>query len=332
MAISDPRSSVQGRIPGLARRSTGHHGAGDSAALSLKHHGRRRRGRRRPGHLPPVLSASVNPAVWWRPSPSSKGRSAWAAWTWRCGRSTATGAGTDDQRRRRPGDGRGRAAGPLRGGSDAPGIRCHDSAPFDVTAGETAQVLVDLRLTFVAPSVEVRAPTSPTESVQPVSASDMLSGSVMDLAPLQGDDFQSLLPLLPGHPAGSRWPAPRQRRPAHAGRAPDQQHQPDRSLDRGLRSRVARAESRIGRAARQSLLRRIRPVFDQRGAASDQAWNQRVGNQAGQPDAPVSRRLRRHPRVRAAVLGPRAAEAGPAVSRAGRAVPLCQRSGEEPAR
>src|SRR5688572_121833 len=79
-----------------------------------------------------------------------------------------------------------------------PGFVATTSAPFEVMAGETAQVLVDLRLTFVAPSVEVRAPTSPTQSVQPVSTSDMLSGSVMDLAPLQGDDFQSLLPLLPG--------------------------------------------------------------------------------------------------------------------------------------
>ena len=79
-----------------------------------------------------------------------------------------------------------------------PGFVAATSAPFEVTAGETAQVLVDLRLTFVAPSVEVRAPTSPTQSVQPVSTSDMLSGSVLDLAPIQGDDFQSLLPLLPG--------------------------------------------------------------------------------------------------------------------------------------
>ena len=55
-----------------------------------------------------------------------------------------------------------------------------------------------MRLTFIAPSVEVRAPTSPTQSVQPVSASDMLSGSVLEIAPLAGDDFQSLLPLLPG--------------------------------------------------------------------------------------------------------------------------------------
>jgi hypothetical protein len=79
-----------------------------------------------------------------------------------------------------------------------PGFESATSAPFEVQAGETAQVLVDLQLTFVAPSVEVRAPTSPTQSVQPVSASDMMSGSVLDIAPLQGDDFQSLLPMLPG--------------------------------------------------------------------------------------------------------------------------------------
>jgi hypothetical protein len=34
--------------------------------------------------------------------------------------------------------------------------------------------------------------------VQPVSMSDMLDGSLLETAPLEGDDFQSLLPLLPG--------------------------------------------------------------------------------------------------------------------------------------
>jgi hypothetical protein len=73
-----------------------------------------------------------------------------------------------------------------------------DSAPFDVRAGAVTQVLLDIQLTFVAPSVEVVAPASPTQSIQPVSASDMLAGSVLEIAPLEGDDFQSLLPLLPG--------------------------------------------------------------------------------------------------------------------------------------
>ncbi len=79
-----------------------------------------------------------------------------------------------------------------------PGFVATDSAPFEVRAGQVTQVLVDITLTFVAPGVEVRASVSPTESVQPVSTSDMLAGSVLDTAPLEGDDFQSLLPLLPG--------------------------------------------------------------------------------------------------------------------------------------
>lgn len=79
-----------------------------------------------------------------------------------------------------------------------PGFVPTDSAAFGVRAGEVTQVLLDIRLTFVAPSVEVRAPTSPTQSVQPVSTSDMLAGAVLESAPLEGDDFQSLLPLLPG--------------------------------------------------------------------------------------------------------------------------------------
>jgi hypothetical protein len=80
-----------------------------------------------------------------------------------------------------------------------PGFVSKDSAVFEVRANEVAQVLVDIQLTFVMPQIEVRAETpSPTDSVQPVSMSDMLAGSVFELAPLEGDDFQSLLLLLPG--------------------------------------------------------------------------------------------------------------------------------------
>jgi hypothetical protein len=79
------------------------------------------------------------------------------------------------------------------------GFLDRDSPVFEVRAGETVQVLLDIQLTFVLPEIEVRAETpSPTDSVQPVSMSDMLSGSLLDVAPLTGDDFQSLLPLLPG--------------------------------------------------------------------------------------------------------------------------------------
>jgi hypothetical protein len=79
-----------------------------------------------------------------------------------------------------------------------PGFVDTDSTPFDVREGQSAQVLLDIELTFVAPSVEVQPQASPTQSVQPVSTSDMLSGAVLDVAPLEGDDFQSLMTLLPG--------------------------------------------------------------------------------------------------------------------------------------
>ena len=74
-----------------------------------------------------------------------------------------------------------------------------DSAAFGVRANEVSQVLVDIQLTFVMPPVDVRSSMpSPTNSVQPVSMSDMLSGAVLDVAPLLGDDFQNLMQLLPG--------------------------------------------------------------------------------------------------------------------------------------
>jgi hypothetical protein len=80
-----------------------------------------------------------------------------------------------------------------------PGFEARESPLFTVRAGETAQILLDTRLTFVQPDVQVRAENpSPTDSVQPVSMSDMLSGSILETAPLEGDDFRSLLPLLPG--------------------------------------------------------------------------------------------------------------------------------------
>ena len=83
--------------------------------------------------------------------------------------------------------------------ASGPGFQERDSTVFDVRANETAQVILDAQLTFVLPGVQVRADTpSPTDSVQPVSMSDMLSGSLFETAPLEGDDFRSLLPLLPG--------------------------------------------------------------------------------------------------------------------------------------
>ena len=78
------------------------------------------------------------------------------------------------------------------------GFADSESAPFSVEVGETEQVLVEMRLTFVRESVDVVVPAnSPTESLQPVAVSDVLTGAKMDVQPLAGDDFQSLLTLLP---------------------------------------------------------------------------------------------------------------------------------------
>jgi hypothetical protein len=78
------------------------------------------------------------------------------------------------------------------------GFEDTESAPFDVKPGVTEQVLIEMRLTFVRESVEVVLPAnSPTESLQPVAVSDLLTGAKMDIQPLAGDDFQSLLTLLP---------------------------------------------------------------------------------------------------------------------------------------
>ncbi len=72
------------------------------------------------------------------------------------------------------------------------------SGHFTIDPGETHHVLVEMRLTFVRESVEVVVPAnSPTESLQPVAVSDVLTGTKMDIQPLAGDDFQSLLTMLP---------------------------------------------------------------------------------------------------------------------------------------
>jgi outer membrane receptor protein involved in Fe transport len=73
-----------------------------------------------------------------------------------------------------------------------------ESAPFAVAAEQTAQVLVEMRLALLRENVSVvAAGNSPTESIQPVAVSDVLSGSHIDVQPLAGDDFQSLLTMLP---------------------------------------------------------------------------------------------------------------------------------------
>jgi len=78
------------------------------------------------------------------------------------------------------------------------GFADSETPPFSVSPAETEQVLVEMRLTYVRESVDVVVPAnSPTESLQPVAVSDVLTGAKMDVQPLAGDDFQSLMTLLP---------------------------------------------------------------------------------------------------------------------------------------
>jgi TonB dependent receptor-like, beta-barrel len=78
------------------------------------------------------------------------------------------------------------------------GFHNAESVPFTVVAGQTARVLVEMQLTLARQNVDVIVPAnSPTGSVQPVSVSDLLTGAKMDVEPLAGDDFQSLLTVLP---------------------------------------------------------------------------------------------------------------------------------------
>ena len=105
----------------------------------------------------------------------------------------------DDERRDRPGDVPRRAGRPLRRAArSARGLPTASRRRSRCSGGETEQVLVEMRLTFVRESVEVVVPAnSPTESLQPVAVSDVLTGAKMDIQPLAGDDFQSLLTVLP---------------------------------------------------------------------------------------------------------------------------------------
>ena len=126
----------------------------------------------------------------------------------------------NDKRRDRSGHVPGRAGRAVRGERTRDGFADAESAPFTVDGGATEQVLVEMRLTFVRESVDVVVPAnSPTESLQPVAVSDVLTGAKMDIQPLAGDDFQSLLTVLPSiirGPKGGCASRAARRRPARS--------------------------------------------------------------------------------------------------------------------
>ena len=153
-------------------------------------------------------------------------------------------------------------------------------SPFD--AGATEQVLLEMRLTFVRESIDVIVPAnSPTESLQPVAVSDVLTGAKMDVQPLAGDDFQSLSDGLAQRRARPGWPAAHKGGRADDRRAAGEQREPERPVHRRLRSRVAERRRGIGRSAGESVRRGIRTVLDQRHAGAHQARHQRVAVKPG---------------------------------------------------
>ena len=178
----------------------------------------------------------------------------------------------------------------------------------------------------------MRAPTSPTQSVQPVSASDMLSGSVLDIAPLEGDDFQSLLPLLPGVLRG-----PDGRLRAKGGQPTQGALQISSTslidpssgdFDLELPGQSLESVELLANPFAAEYGRFSTSVVQLRTRRGTNDWEIKPGNLLPRFRKGFSGVRGFEPRF--SVRGP--SETGPAVPRAGLPVPLRQRSGQEPAR
>ena len=145
-----------------------------------------------------------------------------------------------------------------------------------------------MRLTFVRESVE-RGCARPTRRPRACSRSRsaiVLTGAKMDIQPLAGDDFQSLLTVLPSVIRGPEGPLARQGRRADHRRASDEQRQPQRSVHRRFRSRVAQRRRGIGRGAVESVRRRVRALLDQRHAGAHQARHATTGSSSRTTSCP----------------------------------------------
>ncbi len=185
-----------------------------------------------------------------------------------------------------------------------------ESAPFTVRGGTTEQVLVEMRLTFVRESVEVFVPAnSPTESLQPVAVSDVLSGAKMDIQPLAGDDFQSLMTMLPSIIRG---PDGRLRikggAPTTAALQMSSASLNDPStgdFDLELPSGAVESVEVLS----NPFAAEYRPVLHERDTGPYQAWDQRLGLQDRQPLSRIRQGVRVREQVRAASVNLRAAEA-----------------------
>ncbi len=208
-----------------------------------------------------------------------------------------------------------------------------ESAPFTVDAGETEQVLVEMRLTFVRESVEVVVPAnSPTESLQPVAVSDVLTGAKMDIQPLAGDDFQSLMTMLPGI---VRDPQGRLRikggSPTSGALQISSASLNDPStgdFDLELPSGAVESVEVLS----NPFAAEYRPVLDKRHTGAHEARHQRLDRQARQSHTWLRQGLRVRQQIRAAAIDLGSAQAGPIAVRPVFPIPVRSHAGEEPAR
>lgn len=78
-----------------------------------------------------------------------------------------------------------------------PGFQDLLLGPFELRSGETKDVLVELQVASVQEEVEVVA-NQEEEIRQSGTAGQSVQAERIDVAPVRGDDFQDLLPLMPG--------------------------------------------------------------------------------------------------------------------------------------
>ncbi len=212
------------------------------------------------------------------------------------------------------------------------GFHDTESTPFTVVAGGTAQVLVETQLMLTHEVVDVMPSNSPTGSVQPVAVSDLLTGAKMDVEPLAGDDFQSLLTMLPSIIRGPDGrlrikggsPTTGALQVSSASLNDPSTGDFDLELPSGA---VESIEVLV-----ESLCRRVRPLFDQRHAGTHQTRHQRVGGQTDQSRPQLRHRVWFHRQVRAAAVDLRSDQEGQAAARAVPSVSIRAHQGQEPAR
>ncbi|MFB3852631.1 MAG: carboxypeptidase regulatory-like domain-containing protein [Vicinamibacterales bacterium] len=72
-----------------------------------------------------------------------------------------------------------------------------ETGPVTVVPGQDIEVALDLLLEGISESVDVSGSVK-TEAAETATTKEVLSGSLTDLAPLAGDTFQAMLPVLPG--------------------------------------------------------------------------------------------------------------------------------------